>query len=368
MRMTNRQILFTFFILSVLALLVVIERINSKAAMQTIDDVGDQLGLVLRMQLDKEKEEALRFALLLSENKELTDALFKEDEELGYERLSGIIQKVRANTHTLIRTQIITADYHVFARSWDELFAGMPLDDFRTDLLHFKNHRNPRVSLEIGRRLGIKATVPVYRDRKPLGFVEALQFFDTTTTFFRNLGIDLYVLMDYDYYDVAVLMQHNPTVGAYIIANRLYNAHNLVTLDQIDFKILQQKRSLLHNDRYIFYEPMHNGAGKKIGIFVMVMPQDDLSYFTSKEESVGMLIHFSRNDLYDIVRNEQIDHQLYRSGYDEALLYLKDTVAEEDRELFMEEAHEILESYSKEELIALILNHNRARKIKGEIR
>lgn len=364
--MTTRHLALTlFFALLALALVVTIARLETKVTSETVDEVGDQLALTLRMQLDKEKEEALRFALLLSQNGGLIDALDAEDEEVGYRILSSTIHKVREHTQTLIRAQVITADYRLFARSWDELFAGMPLDDYRTDLFHFQTHRRPRASLEIGRRLGIKATVPVYRDRRSLGFVEALQFFDTTTAFFRSLGIDLYVLMDYDYYDVAVLMQNNPTVGTFIIANRLYSAHNLGLLERLDYKALQQRRALLDDDRYVFYEPMHNGAGKKIGIFVMVMPASALHRFAAREE-IGILINFSRRDLYEIVREEE--RRFYRSGYDEALLYLKDTVAEEDRELFMEEAREILEGYGKEELIAMILGYNRSRKIEGEIR
>jgi hypothetical protein len=59
---------------------------------------------------------------------------------------------------------------------------------------------------------------------------------------------------------------------------------------------------------------------------------------------------------------------LFQSVYDKDLLYLKDTVAPEDRELFLQEAHDRLNAYSKEELIGIMLDYKVNKKIKGEIR
>jgi hypothetical protein len=59
---------------------------------------------------------------------------------------------------------------------------------------------------------------------------------------------------------------------------------------------------------------------------------------------------------------------LFQSVYDKELLNVKDTVAPEDRELFLQEAHERLNAYSKEELIGIMLNYKVNKKIEGEIR
>lgn len=368
MKYLNQKSVITVFLLIVIILIVAIFRFNREVDQHNLIEISDKLTLALHSQLEREKEDALRFALVLSQNSAIADALNDDDEDRGYEVLSQIMNTLQKYTNTLIRSQIITKDLLIFARSWDNMYAGLPLEDSRKDLEYFKSNKKPRVSIEVGRRLGIMATVPVYREDKHLGFVEALQFFDTTTAFFRELGIDLYVLMDYDFYNTAVLMQNNPTVGAYIIANRAYNNTHLKTLERLDFKTLARERVLQREDKYLFFDPMFNAEGKQLGAFVMVMPQTDIRNFGDKGEDISVFINFSRQSLYDIVRKEQMEDHLYKSAYDKALLYLKDTVADEDRELYLQEAHDILQSYSKDELIDLILKHKSVRRIEGEIR
>jgi len=369
---SKKQLWFLLPFALVIALLAwAVGNLNREVSWQIVDEVSDQLSLSLRTELGNEKDDALRFALVLSENDALRQALLEDDEDAGFAVLKQVMDAVQKNTPILVRAQLITADSRIFARSWDadNLFAGMPLDTYRADLEEIVLRKKPRASIEVGRRLGIKATVPVYAaDNTLLGFVEVLQFFDASTDFFHKFGIDFYVLLDDSYYNTAVLMQNNPAVAWYIVGNRRYNNVNLKVLQRLDFKKLRKERVMLKENKYIFYEPMQNGAGETIGAFVFVMPKKGIEHFADTGENLSFLLAFSRNNLYDIVKKEQYENRVYHSGYDKALLSLKDTVPEEDRELFMEEARDILSTYSKEELIALMLRYKLSRKINGEIR
>jgi len=371
-RFSKKQIWFLFpFAVVILLLAWTVSSLNREVSWQIVDEVSDQLSLSLRTELANEKDEALRFALVLSENDALRQALLEDDDETGFDVLKRVMNTVQKNTANMVRAQIITADSRLFARSWDtdNLFSGMPLDTYRDDLEAIRLNKKPRVSIEVGRRLGIKATVPVFDDDNALlGFVEVLQFFDASTDFFHKFGIDLFVLLDDSYYNTAVLMQNNPSVAWYIVGNRRYNNVNLKVLQRIDFKQLRKERAVLDENKYIFYEPMQNGQGETIGAFVFVMPKKGLEHFAESGENLSFLLTFSRNNLYDIVKKEQYENKVYHSGYDKALLSLKDTVPEEDRELFMQEARDVLSTYSKEELIALMLRYKLSRKIQGEIR
>ena len=80
------------------------------------------------------------------------------------------------------------------------------------------------------------------------------------------------------------------------------------------------------------------------------------------------MIHLSRNELYDVMVKKSLDNAQFQSVYDKELLYLKDTVGPEDRELYLEEARERLNAYSKEELIGIMLDYKVTNEIKGEIR
>ena len=366
--MAKRKVWLALFLLFVGLLVLLIMQLRQQSGVLSVKRVSDQLAVILRSELDKEKENALRYALVLSKNEALMEAMDNDDEEKGYLILSELMQSIKQYTNTLIRTQVITDDFLIFARSWDNTFAGMPIDEYRPDLRYFQQNKKPRSAIEVGRRLGIKATVPIHKGSELLGFVEVLQFFESTTEYFRKMGVELYILMDERFYNVALLMQNNPFVGKkYVIANRHYNTAHIADLEALDWEELRQQDVVHADKKYFFYEPMLNGSGENIGAFVMVMPEQRLKHFASQEE-LSFMINFTRSELYEITKRQFDNEMGYKSRYDKELLYLKDVVPPEDRELFAEEARERLGEYSKEELIGMILNYNLSHEIKGEIR
>jgi len=343
--------------------------LEQKVTSQTLERLSDQLSLGLNNQLEKERSTALRYALILSQNTALSDALDQEDEDKGFAILSEVMESIKLHTDSLIRSQIITSDYIIFARSWDNSYAGMPLDFHRPDLLYFQTHKKPRSAIEVGRKIGVKATVPMYYDEKMIGFVEVVSFFESTQEYFDRLGIDLYILMDERFYETAVFMQENPLINKeYILANPKYNQRDIKLLNGINFKTLKASRVIFSGGRYLFYEPMKNGEGENIGAFVFSLsPKQIQAYAHSDEEDISFLIHLSRNELYDVMVKKS-DKGQFQSVYDKDLLYLKDTVPPEDRELYLQEAHERLNAYSKEELIGIMLDYKVTKEIKGEIK
>lgn len=362
----RKKWLFVVFILITFFLLLLIDFLTQKVEDETLHKVSDQISAILHKNLEQEKYNALRFALVLAHNSELIEALDNDDEELGYTILSDIQASIKKHTNTLVRAQVITAERTIFARSWDNSFSGMPIDIYRPDLHYFQKNTKPRAAIEVGRRLGFKATVPMYKNKEILGFVEVLQFFEGPTQFFRNAGIDFFVLMDQRFLDIAIFMQNNPVVGEYIVANRLHNSSHLRALSKIDLELLFQKKVLKYKDDYYFMQMMTNGQGEKIGAFVMVLQSDFLDRYND-EKGLRFLIDFTKDDLYKIVKEGNINETLFKSTYDKELMSIKDLVSNEDKSLYRQEAYDLLNEYSKEELINLLLNYNYQRKIRGEI-
>lgn len=365
----KRTIASVFFVIAIV-LGGVFWYLEKKVTSQTLERLSDQLSLALNNQLEKERSTALRYALILSQNTALSDALEQEDEDKGFKILSEVMESIKLHTDSLIRSQVITSDYIIFARSWDNSYAGMPLDYHRPDLLYFQTHKNPRSAIEVGRKLGVKATVPVYHDKNMIGFVEVVSFFESTQEYFDRLGINMYILMDARFYDTAVFMQENPAIGKeYILANTKYTQSDLKLLNGVNFKALKTARVIFSGGRYLFYEPMVNGEGETIGAFIFSLsPKQIKTYAHSDEEDISFLIHLSRNELYDVMVKKSLDKGQFQSVYDKELLYLKDTVPVEDRELYQQEARERLNAYSKEELIGILLDYKVTKEIKGEIR
>ncbi|MEN4052323.1 MULTISPECIES: hypothetical protein [Sulfurimonas] len=335
---------------------------------QKIYHIMDQMRLTLESQLKTHKMEDLRIALMLSKNKGLIDALENDDEDLGYKIISDIAKSIQQNTGSRIRTQVITKELNIFARSWDDIYAGMPIGDYRTDLKYFDTHKAPRTSIEVGRRLGIKATVPVYKEGNFLGFIESISFFKSITDFFSSIGVDLYVLLDVKHTDTAVLMMQNLSIDKYILANRNYNYAHLQTLHTIDFKELKLSGVVYKDGKYIFYENMRDGDGKIIGGFVFVLPERYLNYFRNPEDDISFLINITRSSLYDIVKQQRYENNVYENYSASSLVYLQDVIDKEDREVFFDEAYEKFDKYSKDELIQMMLNRKIVKKIDGKIK
>ena len=362
-----KNLLFIFIFFSVLVLATIFY-FKSEVKNQKLDHILDQCTIALDNQLNEKQMDALQLAIVLSKDKGLVDALENDDEDLGYELLSNIMKSIENNTNRFIRTQIITGEYTVFARSWDNIYAGMPLEDYRTDLDYFKTHTSARTSIEIGRRLGIKATVPIYNEFGLLGFVEVISFFESITEFFSSIGIDLYVLMNEKHLDIAVLMRDNLVIDEYVVANRTYSHTHVGTLKALDFKELKSGRILHKDDKYIFYETMTTGDSRTIGAYLFVLPQKYLEYFRNPDDDISFLINVTRSSLVNVVKEEHYKADIYDKHTLASLLYFKDVVAKEDKQALLDEAYVKLDEYSKDELIQLVLDKKIIKKIDGKIK
>ncbi len=361
--------LFAIFALLTLFIVSIFFYFKSEVQEQKLYHLMDQMRLTIDSELKTHQMNDLQIAILLSKNKALVDALENDDEDLGYKLLVDTTSTIEKNTNLHIRAQILTNDLTILARSWDDVYAGMPIGDYRTDLDYFKTHSTPRTSIEVGRRLGIKATVPIYaKNGTRLGFVEVISFFKSITQFFSSIGVDLYVLLDVKYTDTAVLMTQNLAISNYILANRNYNYSHIQTLKTIDFKELRASGVIYKDDKYIFYANMHDGEGTVIGGFVFVLPFKYLEYFRDPEDDISFLINVTRSSLYDVIREEKYEKNAYSNFSTDALVYLQDVIDKEDRELFFDEAYEKFDKYSKDELIQMMLNRKIVKKIDGKIK
>lgn len=335
---------------------------------QKIDAIMDQLSITLENQLETHMMDDLKTAIFLSKNEALINALENDDEDLGYTLLSDILNTIELNTDIHIRAQIVTKDLNIFTRSWDDIYAGMPIGDYRTDLEYFKTHKTPRSSIEIGRRLGLKSTVPIYKNGEFLGFVEVISFFKSITEFFSTLGVDLYVLLDFKHMDSAVLMTQNLSVCESVIANRNYNYSHIQTLQDVELKTLKLDGIKYKDNKYIFYESMYNGSSEVIGGYIFVLPERYLDYFRNPNDDISFLINVTRSSLYDVIKEDKYQKNIYDDFSASSLLDFENVIDKEDRQTFLDEAYSKFDKYSKDELIQIMLNRRIIKKVDGRIK
>ena len=342
--------------------------LSSKVKENRYKQFSDTIRNYFHNELRSQKSQALSLAIALAENKALKEALVDDDEDLGFEILSKSLNRLREYTLMKgVRAQVISRDLTIFARSWDNTYAGMPLDIFREDLRTITTLKKPKVAIEAGRMLSIKATTPIMKGAKAIGYLEILQFFDKITDDLRRNGIELLVLMDDALLNNATLMRENPSVQAYVVANQNYNANLLKLVKEIDLGLLSQRHYLYDMGYFFIQEEMLNGRGDRIGMFLMALSADDLENLISGEKPLSFFLNFTQKDLYQVVNRWADPTGGYRSIYDKNLFKLLDTFQGEDRMLVEQEIYETLSDYDKEELIDIILYQNRRRKITGAI-
>lgn len=331
--------------------------------------LGDQLVSDFRAGLDYEMADLLSLSLALSEDGELKNALTAGDESQGYRILSRITERFKKYTHVkTLRIQVLTPDFFIFARSWDEGYEGMPIWWFREDLASLDKNSEPKVGMETGRLLTLKATIPMRSGDKVLGYLEVIKFIDDFTLKLRKKGIELFALMDEKYLEQAELMRNFPLLNGYVISNQNYNQQYMDKIEMMDWDAL-----LLNNYEYedgilYLYEPMVNGAGKQIGIYLLCISKDVLKQHEKADQSVSVFTQFSDEDIKNVVDAWQTPHDSFRNAYDKELIGILPKLNDEDKKELEVEAKRILYGYSKDELIDIIVENKHNEKKSGTIK
>ena len=331
--------------------------------------LSDQVVKSFRAGLDYEKVDLLSFAMALSEDGELKNALSFDDESKGYKILSNISDRFKKYTHLKsLRLQVLTPDFFIFARSWNEGFEGMPIWWFRDDLDIVGQNNQPKVGMETGRLLTFKTTVPVRSGEKVLGYLEVITFIDEFSSKLRKRGIELFALMDEKYLEQAELMRDFPLLHGHVVSNQNFNQQFFDKVEMIDWEELLAQNYVYEEGTLYVYEPMYNGKKKQIGVYLLAVSEDTLKKYEKENQSISFMTQFSNEDIENVVDAWENPHGSFRTKFDKDLIGLLPKLQAEDKSNLEAEAHAMLNSYSKNELIDIVLDNSHKEKKVGEIR
>ena len=367
----NYKVLFlSLFLILFVIMIGSIIWVNGKVKDNKLDEVSDNILTLFRHEIDIQKSNALFLSVALSGDKALKESLLDEDEDKGYDILIDRLRTLKAYTFIKdVRTQLITKDLYIFARSWDNTFAGMPLEGFREDLQLIKKVRKPKVSIDPGRLLTIKATTPFRTEGgEVIGYIEAVKTFDEVTRILRKRDIELTVLMYDEYLSVATLMRENPAFGNFVVSNRNYNRTVFDDLRHIASTDYEREHIIVREKFVHVLDVMRDSSGEKIGFYILSVSKNSLGEYEKMKDNISFFLNISKNDLYNVVESGERKKGAYKSVYDRAFLDLLEDLSAEERLDFEEVAKEILKPYTKEELIDVILQKKHSKKIEGKIR
>lgn len=364
----NKIALYVTFVVLMILFISVFFFLNQSKEDRLIS-LGDSIVSNFRVGLDYEMVDLLSLSLALSEDGELKNALTAEDESQAYQILSKITERFKKYTHIkTLRIQIFTPDFFIFARSWDVGYEGMPIWWFRDDLDSLQKDARPKVGMETGRLLTLKATIPIRSGKKILGYLEVIKFIDEFTLKLRRKGIELFVLMDEKYLEKAELMRDFPLVNGYVVSNQNYNQQYMDKIEMLDWESFLLENYRYKDDILYLFEPMVNGKGKQIGMYLLCIPEDALKKHENENQSVSFFTQFSDEDIENVVAAWKTPHDSFRNEYDKNIVGLLAKLNKEDKQEVEKEVKRVLQTYSKDELIDIIIENKHNEKKSGIIK
>ncbi len=333
-----------------------------------INRVNSVLINLLDKQIEQEKSKAFSFALALSQNETLQTAIQHKDSAKGYEILRRYMKTLETFSGSKVRTQIISKDFIIFARSWDNSDAGLNIKKYRPDLVEMLHTRAPHLSFEAARRLVLIASIPIIKDNELIGFVEVIQKFDSIENYFAHYEVDLLVLLDEAYENQAVLLDKSPRIGDTIVANEKANINHIAYLQHTDIKKLLAQGVMEGKKHFYFSKAILNTKGQNIGSFVLILSKKKLKLFSAFEEELDTFFTYARKDLYYATINRDPSINIFNDLTSNTLLLLKECVHEEDRAALEDRLRRQLKGHTHEELISLLLDVNSNKISRGKIK
>lgn len=348
--------------------------LNGKIEQKNNLEVYDNLLKVLQYYLNDEEQLSLSIAISLSKNDSLKQALIDEDEEKGFAILKDNTTYLNQFMQSKnLYTQVLTKDLFILARSWDSVYGGMPLEDYREDLKDVINTNQPKVEIELGTHLNLKATAPIESSDEVLGVLEVVVMLDTIVTKMREVNIELLPIMDNQFLDKAYLMEQNEVVqNGFVVAIKNYNKQSLKLLNSLsknEFNELLKNNFVIKDGYFISSYEMTNKHDKEFGKFLIIINLSEKEKFMAHKTSVFrniMTMGTSKEDIYNITKQQNKDVFLnIEDGY---IANFKDIVDKNDINEFEEVATKKLSKLSKDELINFILQKPKQAEIRGEIK
>lgn len=229
---------------------------------------------IVMERVEDEKRLTLSMVHFLAQDKRLHEMVKHEQREKAFALLQEYLKSVGSLLRHPVEVQIHTKELHTFLRSWDFQAYDIPLASFRKGLVQVKESGKPHVSIELGKRLNIKAIAPMMEAGEFVGSVEVIVGFEALQKQLRNHGITLAVLLHSDYLDVATDLKDHHRMSGYVIANNDCERHCLETLQRAFGGGVVQEGAYLMARYALGVTPLFDSRGEKLGFWGVVISKE----------------------------------------------------------------------------------------------
>ncbi|CAD7289178.1 cache domain-containing protein [Campylobacter suis] len=224
--------------------------------------------------IDESKSSLQALAIILGENAAVTECFLEKDREICKKNINKIISSIQnAPAYHNLKLHLHTNDIVSLIRSWDMDRYGDELSSFRY-MIYVSRQGNGTISgIERGvAGTYIRALSPVKKNDEILGTIELMSDFEAISNFFKNQGIDLFVLLDKEINFERAARDGDEIMTNYFIAN--LKSANLSVVPVIQKLNLQQNGFFVQGSHYLSVSPIFDASSKRIGSFVLHIDKD----------------------------------------------------------------------------------------------
>lgn len=226
-----------------------------------------------RYLFEEQKRYALSLSLLLSQDKELKESFIKKDRNKSFEIVNKKIELLKKLQNSTIDVQIHNENLTTYIRSWDLTKKDIPLDSFRQGLVKVFNEKKPLVSIELGKRLNIKAISPLFENNKFIGSIEVIIGFEYLEKELKQKGFETYILLKNRYLNIADTLVDNSKIQNFTLVNN--NIKNINSLINFDLDKLKDYGYFTNRKKAFSYFSIYSLNREKLGYIIISLANDD---------------------------------------------------------------------------------------------
>ena len=240
---------------------------------ETIASLDTMLTFTKNM-LAEEQQHALSLALLLSEDQEVRQAYAEDDRRAVFDIIGRKLAHLQRLQGYHVEVQVHDRELKTYLRSWDFSIRGEPLASFREGLVLARRTRKPVVSIEVGKRLNVKAIAPILQEGVFTGSIEVIEGFDHLRARLAEQGYRLYVLLDNRYVSIATTLQHAPKVAkTYRLVGKIDDSESFAALDNAPLDRLRSFGYFTSGQHLFGYFDLRNYHNDRLGYLMITSYQ-----------------------------------------------------------------------------------------------
>jgi len=247
-----------------------------------------------RYLFEEQKRYALSLSIILAQDKELIDSFKQKNREKSFKVVNKKIKLLKKLQNSQIDVQIHNKDLSTYLRSWNLSIKDVPLQSFRYGIVKAHKDKKPIVSIELGKRLNIKAISPLLENNEIIGSIEVIIGFEYLEQELKKEGLDTYILLKNKFLDIADTLKEKTKIGQYTLVNDKNKE-----IEPLESEVLNQLKDygyFTNENKAFSYFSIYSLKREKLGYIIISLANNDSikinkSYEKNKSiKSEGVLI------------------------------------------------------------------------------